>query len=45
MLVARTVDTVSAVLEQPEQTKMCTIVTSSTSDERVQFISVAQFGQ
>ena len=43
--IALIVDLLSATWEQPAQTKMCRMVVASTSVERVQFISVAQFGQ
>src|SRR6188472_1020575 len=45
MLLARTVVLVSAVLEQPEQTKTCTIVSASSRDERDQIISLLQPGE
>ena len=38
-------DLVFAVLEQPGQTKTCTIVTAFTRLERDHFISIVQFGQ
>ena len=44
-LTALTVDLVFAVLEQPGQTKTCTIVTAFTRLERDHFISIVQFGQ
>jgi hypothetical protein len=44
-LPARTIVLVSAVLEQPGQTKTCTIVMASSREERDQFISLLQLGQ
>jgi hypothetical protein len=44
-LPARTIVLVSAVLEQPGQTKTCTIVMASSREERDQFISLLQRGQ